>query len=166
MYFPNCFSISLEKSVTALANLKQCKGQKLAWWMHGVCPDHKWQRTRWKSHMFTVNTAAVCMDGNSVWVYPVYMICGLSWSGSPCDRGWKMSSAGDLQSAIIKPSVDVSRFCWQQAKKGKFMWSQSVNRQSSWFVTGVCHLKGTDNTQRTSPLRVKLRFQSFLYAEG
>ncbi len=54
-----------------------------------------------------------CLHGNSVCVSPVYMICGLSWSGSPCDQGWKtytalISSASDLQSATINLSANAS----------------------------------------------------------
>lgn len=45
-----------------------------------------------------------CLHGSSVCVSPVYMICGLSWSGSPCDQGWKDLNCSQLFSLWLTES--------------------------------------------------------------
>lgn len=61
--------------------------------MRGVRPDHEWQRTRWESRVFAVNTAAVCMETVFADRSPVDTARGSSWRGESLQtQGWQILS--------------------------------------------------------------------------
>lgn len=135
--------------------------------MHGICPDHKWQRTRWKSHVFTVNTAAVCME-------TVFAFLLFTWSVACRGQGVPTTEAEDLtphsslqpatlQSTIIQPSVNISRFRWEQAIGWISVKSACWEKKFSvlCFVTGTCYIKCKDTSQEDQSAESQANFEAF-----
>lgn len=65
-----------------------------------------------------------CLHGSSVCVSPVYMICGLSWSGSPCDQGlktWTALFSLWLTESHYKPQCKRFKILLTAGKQRKFL---------------------------------------------
>lgn len=153
----------------ALTMSNSTEAKKPVLWVHGICPDHKRQRTRWKSHVFTVNSASVCME--TMFAFP-----RLTWLVACCGRESLqprprvqlhrlISSLCDFQSTTTDPDINTSRFCWQRANKVKVVCSQHVHRKKNCFV--MAWVASNAQIIHRAPVSWKSDlFWSFLYKEG